>query len=128
MKRKIIVLLIIAAFILTACGGKGTSKAVLRMWVHTNNAFIAGYDATIAAYEAAHPDVDIIISWWDAAPLTDAVRAVMTAGQGAPDISTDVDLVNMVKAGYVRYVGLSEVGADTIRRARARVFSTTRKV
>src|SRR4029434_1178495 len=28
-------------------------------------------------------------------------------------------IADMVKAGYVRYVGLSEVGADTIRRARA---------
>src|SRR5206468_8093754 len=28
-------------------------------------------------------------------------------------------IAEMVKAGYVRYVGLSEVGADTIRRASA---------
>jgi len=27
-------------------------------------------------------------------------------------------IVDMVKAGYVRYVGLSEVGVETIRRAR----------
>ncbi len=28
-------------------------------------------------------------------------------------------IADMVKAGYVRYIGLSEVGVDTIRRAQA---------
>jgi aryl-alcohol dehydrogenase-like predicted oxidoreductase len=28
-------------------------------------------------------------------------------------------IADMVKAGYVRYIGLSEVGADTLRRAQA---------
>ena len=30
-------------------------------------------------------------------------------------------IAELVKAGYVRYIGLSEVGAETIRRAHATV-------
>lgn len=79
-------------------------KKIITWWSHWANepARRQVIETIIKDYEAAHPDVDIIISWWDAAPLTDAVRAVMAAGgTGAPDIATDVDLVNMVKAGYV---------------------------
>jgi ABC-type glycerol-3-phosphate transport system substrate-binding protein len=78
-------------------------KKIITWWSHWANepARRQVIETIIKDYETEHPDVDIIISWWDAAPLTDAVRAVVTAGQGAPDIATDVDLVNMVKAGYV---------------------------
>jgi len=78
-------------------------KTIITWWSHWANepARRQVIQTIIADYETAHPDVDIIISWWDAAPLTDAVRAVMTAGKGAPDISTDVDLANMVNAGWV---------------------------
>lgn len=78
-------------------------KTIITWWSHWANEPLRRQviDTIIKDYETAHPDVDIIISWWDQAPLADALRAVMTAGQGAPDIVTDVDLVNMVKAGYV---------------------------
>jgi multiple sugar transport system substrate-binding protein len=77
-------------------------KTIITWWSHWANepARRKVIDTIIADYEAENPDVDILISWWDAAPLTDAVRAVMTAGEGAPDISTDVDLANAVKAGW----------------------------
>lgn len=83
MKRKIIVLLIIAAFVLAACGGGGGGKTVLRMWVHTNNAFIAGYDATIAAYEAAHPDTDIQLENFDYELYLQTLQTAMPAGEEA---------------------------------------------
>ncbi len=79
-------------------------KKIITWWSHWANepARRQVIETIIKDYETAHPDVDIIISWWDAAPLQDAVRAVMAAGgTGAPDIATDVDLTNMVKAGYV---------------------------
>jgi ABC-type glycerol-3-phosphate transport system substrate-binding protein len=78
-------------------------KTIITWWSHWANepARRQVIDTIIADYEAAHPDVDILISWWDAVPLGDAVRAVMTAGEGGPDISTDVDMANMVKAGWV---------------------------
>ena len=84
MKHKIIVLLIIAAFVLTACGGGGgAGKSVLRMWVHTNNAFIAGYDVTIAAYEAAHPNVDIQLENFDYELYLQTLQTAMPAGEEA---------------------------------------------
>jgi multiple sugar transport system substrate-binding protein len=79
-------------------------KKIITWWSHWANepARRQVIETIIADYEAAHPDVDIIISWWDAAPLADALRAVMTAGgQGAPDISTDSDLINFVNAGWL---------------------------
>ena len=78
-------------------------KTVIVWWSHWANqpANRAVIDTVVADYEAAHPDVDIILSYWDIGPLTDALRATMTAGEGAPDISTDASLRSMVEAGWV---------------------------
>lgn len=55
-----------------------------------------------ADYEAAHPNVDITITWWDKNPLRDAIRSTMTAGEGAPDITTfDTEVVEWVEAGWL---------------------------
>jgi ABC-type glycerol-3-phosphate transport system substrate-binding protein len=55
-------LLVVLSMLLAACGGGtagpatggeqpagGEAQTVVRMWAHTNNAFIAGYEALIAA-------------------------------------------------------------------------------
>ena len=78
-------------------------KTVIIWWSHWANqpANRLVVDTIVADYEAANPDVDIILSYWDIGPLTDALRATMTAGQGAPDISTDAALRSMVEAGWV---------------------------
>lgn len=58
---------------------------------------------TIAAdYEAEHPNVDIVLTWWDKNPLSDAIRSVFTAGEGMPDISTDylVEGIETIEAGW----------------------------
>src|SRR5437762_1584932 len=69
-------------------------KKVVTWWSHWANEPLKRQviETIVKDYEAAHPDVDIILTWWDAPQLSVAVRAAMTAGQGAPDISTDVDL------------------------------------
>ena len=78
-------------------------KKVITWWSHWANEPLKRQviETIVADYEASHPDVDIILTWWDAPPLQTAVKAALTAGQGAPDISTDVDLDNNVKAGWV---------------------------
>ena len=78
-------------------------KKVVTWWSHWANEPLKRQviETIVADYEAAHPDVDIILTWWDAPQLSVAVRAAMTAGQGAPDISTDVDLQRNVEAGWV---------------------------
>jgi len=74
----------------------------------------AGYDARPAAvknflaYSLQRLGVDYI-DIYRPARLDPAVPIEDTVGV----------IADMVKAGYVRYVGLSEVGPDTIRRARA---------
>ena len=91
--------LIILATLLAACGGGTTTeatapaegksaagtgeKAVVRMWVHTNNAFIAGYDALIAAYESEHPDVDIQLENFDYELYLQTLQTAMPAGEEA---------------------------------------------
>lgn len=78
-------------------------KTVITWWSHWANEPLKRQviDTIVADYETANPDVDIILSYWDIGPLTDALRATMTAGEGAPDISTDADLRTMVEAGWV---------------------------
>ena len=84
MKRNIFALMLVLAFLLTACGGKGTGGiSVVRMWVHTNNAFIAGYEPLIAAYEASHPDVDIQLENFDYELYLQTLQTAMPAKEEA---------------------------------------------
>ena len=87
MKRKILAMLVILAFVLSACGGttgeEEGGKTVVRMWVHTNNAFIAGYETLIAAYEAEHPDVDIQLENFDYELYLQTLQTAMPAGEEA---------------------------------------------
>lgn len=97
MKNNVFVSILLAAVLLTACGGvktttpapggEGTSaggeKTVVRFWVHTNNAFIAGYEALISAYEAAHPDVDIQLENFDYELYLQTLQTAMPAGEEA---------------------------------------------
>jgi len=86
MKRKIFALMLVLSFVLAACGGKTPATEepiVLRMWVHTNNAFIAGYEPIIAAYEAAHPNVDIQLENFDYELYLQTLQTAMPAGEEA---------------------------------------------
>lgn len=84
MKRKIFALIVILAFVLSACGGGATgAKTVLRMWVHTNNAFIAGYEPLIAAYEAGHSNVDIQLENFDYELYLQTLQTAMPAKEEA---------------------------------------------
>jgi multiple sugar transport system substrate-binding protein len=58
-------------------------------------------DTVVADYEAAHPNVDIEVTWFEQAQVGDALKAAMTAGGAdAPDIASDVGLANAVQAGW----------------------------
>lgn len=103
MKHKILTLLFVLTFVLTACGTKATpaptepaggqapvaavtepaEPVVLRMWVHTNNAFIAGYEPLIAAYKSAHPNVDIQLENFDYELYLQTLQTAMPAGEEA---------------------------------------------
>ena len=94
--------MLVLIFVLTACGGgtptatvpegvapaattapESGEPAVLRMWVHTNNAFIAGYEPIIAAYEADHPNVDIQLENFDYELYLQTLQTAMPAGEEA---------------------------------------------
>src|SRR4030042_6760226 len=108
MKNKILTLMLVLTFVLTACGSKtpaatvpsgtentagieapatteavSSAPATLRMWVHTNNAFIAGYEPLIAAYEAEHPNVDIQLENFDYELYLQTLQTAMPAGEEA---------------------------------------------
>jgi multiple sugar transport system substrate-binding protein len=83
--KKVFAITILLVLLLSACGGGGKEggKTVVRMWVHTNNAFIAGYETIIAAYEAAHPDVDIQLENFDYELYLQTLQTAMPAGEEA---------------------------------------------
>jgi multiple sugar transport system substrate-binding protein len=85
MKRKMFVFLMTLAMLVSACGDGGdeAGPVVLRMWVHTNNAFIAGYEALITAYEAANPNVDIQLENFDYELYLQTLQTAMPAGEEA---------------------------------------------
>ncbi len=109
MKKQVWFVMALAVVLLAACGGSKTAtsepatsepatpapageataapgggeKTVLRMWVHTNNAFNAGYEALIAAYEAAHPDVDIQLENFEYGLYIQTLQTAMPAGEEA---------------------------------------------
>ena len=72
-----------------------SGKTVIIWWSHWANEPLRRQviEKVVADYEAEHTDVDIILSWWDITALHPALRAVMAAGEGQPDITTDADLV-----------------------------------
>ncbi len=103
MKYKILTLMLVLIFVLTACGGTAptttvpvsgetpaattapvsSEPATLRMWVHTNNAFIAGYEPLIAAYQAEHPNVTIQLENFDYELYLQTLQTAMPAGEEA---------------------------------------------
>jgi ABC-type glycerol-3-phosphate transport system substrate-binding protein len=86
-------------------GGAPAAEAVtIRWWSHwaAEPAKVAVVEKIAADYEAEHPNVDIEVVWWDKNPLRDAIRSTMTAGEGAPDITTfDTDMREWVEAGWM---------------------------
>lgn len=84
MKHKLFALILVLAVVLSACGGgEKVERTVLRMWVHTNNSFIAGYDPLITAYEAEHPNVDIQLENFEYALYLQTLQTAMPAGEEA---------------------------------------------
>ena len=80
------------------------AEAQIKWWSHWANepAKRQVIEQIAADYEKAHPDVDVEVTWWDKNPLRDAVRSTMTAGKGAPDITTfDTPVVEWVEAGWL---------------------------
>lgn len=80
-----------------------SGKIVIIWWSHWANEPLRRQviEKVVADYEAANTNVDIILSWWDITALQPALRAVMAAGEGQPDISTDADLGLYAKDGLV---------------------------
>jgi multiple sugar transport system substrate-binding protein len=79
-------------------------KTLIVWWSHwANEPAKRNFVEKVAAdYEAENPDVDIVVTWWDKNPLRDAIRSTMTAGEGAPDITTfDTEMREWADAGWL---------------------------
>lgn len=76
----------------------------IEWWSHWANepAKVEVIEQIAAEYMAENPNVTIEITWWDKNPLRDAIRSSMTAGEGAPDITTfDTEVSEWVTAGWL---------------------------
>jgi multiple sugar transport system substrate-binding protein len=58
-------------------------KVSLRMWVHQNEAFNAGYQALVDAYQAEHPNVTITLESFDYDTYIQTLQTAMPAGEEA---------------------------------------------
>jgi len=90
--------------VVTATPEPKEGPIVITWWSHWANepAKRAVIEKIAADYEEAHPGVDVVVTWWDKNPLRDAIRTTMTAGEGAPDITTfDTGQVSWVQAGWL---------------------------
>ena len=99
--RLVSVLLCVLAVIVPSVHG---AEVTITWWSHWANepSKRQVIEKIAADYEAAHPDVNIEVTWWDKNPLRDAIRSTMTAGKGAPDITTfDTEVVEWVTAGWL---------------------------
>lgn len=118
MKKTALPLLLTASLLLASCGGAPAEETqapiVLRMWAHTNNAFLAGYEALIAAYEAQHPDVDIQLEHFDYELYLQTLQTAMPAGEEA-DI---LQLFGTWTSQY--YERLASIPADVLTLDQAR--------
>jgi multiple sugar transport system substrate-binding protein len=85
MRKTVLFVLVILALLLSACGSKPSVKGpvTLRLWTHTNNAFNAGYDALITAYQAEHPNVTIQRESFDYELYLQTLQTAMPAGEEA---------------------------------------------
>lgn len=100
----IVVLLIIGLVAPALMPATAAERTLITWWSHWANepAKRLVIERIVADYEAANPDVDIVLVWWDKNPLRDAIRSTMTVGEGAPDITTfDSEVIEWVEAGWL---------------------------
>lgn len=98
----LLILLVTTLIVSPALGAE--SPVVIKWWSHWANepSKRQVIEKIAADYEAEHPNVDVAVTWWDKNPLRDAIRSSMTAGEGAPDITTfDTEVVEWVEAGWL---------------------------
>jgi multiple sugar transport system substrate-binding protein len=85
--KKIWLVLVVGSLLLAACGagnqGSSSENVTLRLWTHTNNAFNAGYDALIKAYQDSHPNVTIQRESFDYELYLQTLQTAMPAGEEA---------------------------------------------
>ncbi len=85
--KKLLFVLVIGSMLLVACGGGAQAPSnepvTLRLWTHSNNAFNAGYDALITAYQAAHTNVTIQRESFDYELYLQTLQTAMPAGSEA---------------------------------------------
>ena len=62
-------------------------KVSLRLWAHQNPTFNAGYEALIAAYQEAHPDVQITLETFEYDTYIQTLQTTMPSGEEADVLS-----------------------------------------
>lgn len=101
--------------------GGGVGEPIsLRLWTHQNDAFNGGYEALIAAYTAANPNVTITLETFDYDTYIQTLQTALPAG-------TQADILQMFGSWVCSYAeggNLAEVPANVISLsdAQAQIF------
>jgi len=115
MNRRVLTLLLSGLLILGMAGCRPSTGAspeagavTLRLWVHQNPTFEAGYQALIDAYHQAHPNVTITMETFDYSTYIQTLQTAMPAGEEA-------DIVQMFGTWVCGYAGrLAPAPADVM--------------
>ena len=85
--KKLLFVLVISSILFAGCAAgdqiSSNEKVTLRLWTHTNNAFNAGYDELITAYQAKHPNVTIQRESFDYELYLQTLQTAMPAKEEA---------------------------------------------
>jgi len=103
-KRTIFLALIMSLLLVSFGAVVAQDDVTIEWWSHWANepAKRNVIEKIAADYMVDNPNVTIEITWWDKDPLRDAIRSSMTAGEGAPDITTfDSEVTEWVEAGWL---------------------------
>ena len=86
--KKLLAILLTALFLLTAVSALAEEQTTLTMWciATESDANRPGYEAAIAEFEAAHPDVKIEWEAFENESYKTKIKAAMSSGEELPDI------------------------------------------
>ena len=109
-----ILLILFPLILLSACSREEDACVTVEYWTHEDSARAELEEEIIAAFEEAHPGVDVIRREFESAELLDIIAASFDAGEG-PDLFnlSSVEISSLLDSGELDAVDPGLVGYDS---------------